>query len=65
MPVMHKTLFGASIVMFAISVVTLGLVMQELSSDRVLLANRRAQVVIAMLQVTSEFACSFIVLRNL
>lgn len=54
MPVMHKTLFGASIVMFIISVITLGLIMQELSSDVVLIGNRQGQIVLATMQVTAE-----------
>ena len=51
MPVMHKTLFWASIIMFCISLVTLGLVMQELSTDPTPLANRQVQIVLSMLQV--------------
>ena len=54
MPIIHKVLFGASNAMFIISAISLGLVMQELSSDVALIGNRQAQVVLAALQVISE-----------
>jgi hypothetical protein len=55
MPVMHKTLFGASVAMFIISSITLGLIIQELSSPVVSVGNRQAQIILAVLQVTSGF----------
>ena len=53
MSVMHKTLFGASIAMFMISVITLGLIIQELSSDVASVGNRQGQIILAVLQVIS------------
>jgi len=52
MPVMHKTLFGASVLMFLISVIFLGLVMQELSTDipSSSVANRQAQLTLSTIQ---------------
>jgi len=55
MLVIHKALFGASIVMFCISVVSLGLVIQELSTHPTPVGNRHAQIGLAILQVTSGF----------
>ena len=48
---MHKGLFGASFIMFMISVVALGLIIQELTAENVPVANRRAQIILAMFQV--------------
>jgi len=50
MPAMHKALFGASIAMFIISAITLGLIIQELNSDVVLIGNRQGQIILAVLQ---------------
>ena len=52
---MHRVLFGASVAMFMISAVTLGLIMQELNTDKFSIANRDAQLILATAQVTSEF----------
>jgi hypothetical protein len=49
--VAHRILFGASIVMFLISVAHLGLVMQQVSVDEIPLANCQVQIVISSLQV--------------
>jgi len=46
----HKILFGASIVMFLISVAHLGLVMQQVSVDVLPDANLNTQIVLASLQ---------------
>ncbi|KAF8075306.1 hypothetical protein FPV67DRAFT_628286 [Lyophyllum atratum] len=49
-PPMHRVLFGASILMFIISMVHIGLVMQELTAAVIPKANGHAQVVLAMIQ---------------
>jgi len=54
MPVIHKTLFTASIIMFLISVVNLGLIMEELNAGATSVTNRRAQLALAIFQVASE-----------
>lgn len=51
MSVSRKALFGASIVMFVISVVHLGLVMQEVTLPRAPEANRKIQIVLSAFQV--------------
>jgi len=47
---MHRLLFGVSVVMFMISAVILGLIMQELNTDAPLIRNRQAQIILAITQ---------------
>jgi len=59
MPVIHKALFWASIVMFCLCVASLGLVIQELSIDNPSTVNRKVQIGLGMLQVVSlKISCS-------
>jgi hypothetical protein len=51
MPTMHKVLFGASIAMFLISVVHLGLVMQQVTVPLVPKPNFQTQIVLSVIQV--------------
>ncbi|KAF9461125.1 hypothetical protein BDZ94DRAFT_852858 [Collybia nuda] len=46
----HKVLFGATIVMFILSVIHLGLVMQEVTVESVSLACAQLQIVLSMIQ---------------
>ncbi|RDB27780.1 hypothetical protein Hypma_003241 [Hypsizygus marmoreus] len=51
MPTMHKVLFGASIFMFVISAVHLGLVMQEISAEKDFpVGNFQTQIVFSVFQ---------------
>jgi hypothetical protein len=51
MPSTHKVLFGASIMMFIISLVVLGLIVQENTVEIVPIGNGQAQIILAMFQV--------------
>jgi hypothetical protein len=56
----HRLLFGASITMFFISVAHLGLVIQQVTVDRTLGANYKAQIIIAVFQVCSDAGYHFL-----
>lgn len=55
MPVIHKVMFIAGIVMFVLSSCHLGLVIQQVTVPDVPLKNAQAQVSIATIQVSVSF----------
>lgn len=51
MPKMRRILFGSTIVMFILSAIHLGLVIQELTVDKIPLACAPVQIILSMFQV--------------